>query len=35
MVDELGIVEWIDKVLPKDPEKQIVSYVGIPGRIVH
>jgi transposase len=26
MVDELGIVEWIDKVLPKDPEKQIVSY---------
>jgi transposase len=26
MVDELGIVEWIDRVLPKDPEKQIVSY---------
>lgn len=26
MVDELGIVESIDRVLPKDPEKQIVSY---------
>ena len=26
MVDELGIVEWIDRVLPKDPGKQIVSY---------
>ena len=26
MVDELGIVEWIDRVLPKDQEKQIVSY---------
>lgn len=26
MVDELGIVEWIDHVLPKDQEKQIVSY---------
>jgi transposase len=26
MVDELGIVEWIDRVLPKHQEKQIVSY---------
>ena len=26
MVDELGIVEWIDRVLPKDQEKQVVSY---------
>ncbi len=26
MVDELGIVKWIDRVLPKNQEKQIVSY---------
>ena len=26
MVDELGIVDWMDRVLPKDQEKQIVSY---------
>jgi transposase len=26
MVDELGIVEWVDRILPKDQEKQIVSY---------
>jgi len=26
MVDELGIVEWVDRLLPKNQEKQIVSY---------
>ncbi len=26
MVDELGIVEWVDRILPKDQEKQIGSY---------
>jgi len=26
MVDELGIVEWMDRLLPKNQEKQIVSY---------
>ena len=26
MVDELGIVDWIDQILPKNQEKQMVSY---------
>ena len=31
MVDELGIVEWIDRVLPKDPGKQIFLWPSRQG----